>query len=268
MIPKFLAHWLFPLGLIGLGALSLLYGDFALTWQPVPPWVPRVPWAYLSGALLVGGGAALLWPQTVRAAANGMTLFLLSWLVLLQLPRVADNPREAAIWLGFGETLLLVAGGWAWAICFGATKAPGETGTGRSEGVARRLVGVALPLIGWAHFVYVDATAGMIPAWLPARHALAYLTGAGHVAAGFALLAGIVPRLAATAEAAMIGCFVVLLHGPMVAAAPHDRTAWTMLAVAMAMDGAMWAVAAGLGGETWWRPRRDTGATGEKATTG
>ncbi len=41
---------LFAIGMIGLGILALIYGDFAMVWQPVAPWVPgRTALAYGSG---------------------------------------------------------------------------------------------------------------------------------------------------------------------------------------------------------------------------
>jgi uncharacterized membrane protein YphA (DoxX/SURF4 family) len=97
-----------------------------------------------------------------------------------------------------------------------------------------------------SHFFYTAATAQMIPAWIPAHLVFAYLTGAGHLAAGIALLTGMVPRLAATCEALMLGAFVLLLHVPLVAASPHERINWTMLAVALAFDGGIWLVASAL----------------------
>jgi hypothetical protein len=52
----------------------------------------------------------------------------------------------------------------------------------------------ALPPIGLSHLLYADATAQLVPSWLPLRHGWAYVTGAGHVAAGVAIVLGIVPR--------------------------------------------------------------------------
>ena len=40
---------LFAVGMIGLGVLGLIYGDFALVWQPVAAWVPGRDGAGLSG---------------------------------------------------------------------------------------------------------------------------------------------------------------------------------------------------------------------------
>ena len=53
-----------------------------------------------------------------------------------------------------------------------------------------------------------------------------YLTGAGHVAAGLAILFGVLPRLAAVLEAAQITAFVILAHIPAVFGAPRDRVQW------------------------------------------
>jgi uncharacterized membrane protein YphA (DoxX/SURF4 family) len=77
---------------------------------------------------------------------------------------------------------------------------------------------------------------------MPARLFWAYATGAGHAAAGLAILSGIQRRLAATLLAAMCGCFVLLLHAPRVAAAPTSRFEWTMLFVALSITGAAWLI--------------------------
>jgi hypothetical protein len=49
---------LFAVGMMALGALALIYGDFALVWQPVAPWFPaRTALAYGSGVLMLLAGA-------------------------------------------------------------------------------------------------------------------------------------------------------------------------------------------------------------------
>jgi hypothetical protein len=57
---------LFAVGMIGLGILALVHGDFALVWQPVAPWIPgRTVLAYASGLIMLFGGVGLLffWPE-------------------------------------------------------------------------------------------------------------------------------------------------------------------------------------------------------------
>jgi uncharacterized membrane protein len=252
----------FAAGLAGLGLLSLLNGDFALAWQPVPPDLPfRVPLAYLSGAILLGGGSALLVPRTSRVAAWLLAAFMLSWLLLLQAPRVVASPLDVGAWLGFAETMVLVTGGWMIAIVVSRGEADHGRGrfvSTRSAATARILYAVALPLIGLSHFKYAEATASMIPTWIPGRLFFAYLTGAGHVAAGVALLLGLVPRLAAEAEATMISGFVVLLHVPAVIAEPGSRLQWTMLCVATALASGCWAIASSYNTVRWFERCRPT----------
>jgi uncharacterized membrane protein YphA (DoxX/SURF4 family) len=89
----------------------------------------------------------------------------------------------------------------------------------------------------------------MVPAWLPDRLGLAYLTGAIHALTGACLLAGLRVRVAATIEALMMSSFVLLVHIPGVARAPHDRMQLTMLGMASLITLAAWLVAS-------WPPLR------------
>src|ERR1700722_14171050 len=103
---------LFAIGMVGLGILAPGYGDFALVWQPVPSWIPgRTPLAYGSGLIMLLGGVGLLFRAT--AAWSGRILFpyLIVWL-LLKVPALVVAPQMEAVWLGFGEIAVLVAGGW------------------------------------------------------------------------------------------------------------------------------------------------------------
>ena len=122
--------------------------------------------------------------------------------------------------------------------------------------VAQVLLGVSCLVLGLSHFVYADATAGIVPAWFPNRLGVAYLTGTGHIAAGAGILLGILPRLAATLEAVMISLFVLLLHAPAVAAEPASRLQWTMLFVATALAGSVWAIARSLRSNPWGWPAK------------
>ncbi len=166
-------------------------------------------------------------------------------MLLLQLPRLAVQPLSIAAWLGLCESLTLSVGAfvlYAWLDNLRADSPAGIAATAAAVGYARLLLGAAMVVFGLSHFAYADFTAAMIPAWMPARLPLAYLTGAAHVAAGTALLLGVVPALAVRLEAIMMSAFIVLVHLPAVLAQPANREQWTALCVATALAGAMWIV--------------------------
>jgi uncharacterized membrane protein len=234
-----LARTLLAAGLTGLGVLALMHRDFALQWQPVPEGVPaRALLAQINGVALIAFAAALLVPVTRFYAALAIAAYLAFWTVALHGPRqFSDEPIP---WLGLAE---------AWAMAIGAFFIAQRARPGFLSGIwsvrlARLSFAAALILFGLSHFLYAEFTATMIPDWIPARLFFAYLTGAGHVAAGLAIATNILPRLGATLEALMMSCFVVLLHVPRVVAEPDSRLEWTMASAALILTAASWSVAA------------------------
>ena len=111
------ARALFAIGLLGLGVLGLVYHDFALDWQPVPLWVPgRTFLAYGSGVLMLACGAGVLFRSTAVWAVRILFPYLFLWM-LLKVPLLFVAPGLEAVWLGFGEVVMLMTGGWVlWAI--------------------------------------------------------------------------------------------------------------------------------------------------------
>lgn len=225
------------LGLIGLGAVSLAYADFALQWQPVPQWVPaRKLVAYASGAILVVAAAGLLWRRTAVVAARVLFVYTMLWLVLLKLPSIAVAPTIEANWMGAAEIVIIVAAGWVLVASLSNTTAE------RWTRFAQLAFGLSLIPLGISHFVYSEVTTGFVPSWIPFRGGWAYLTGAGHIAAGLGVLIGVVPRLAARLESAMIGVFTILVWGPAAVTAP-TRLQWTGFLISWTIAAAAWIVA-------------------------
>ncbi len=237
---------LFAAGLIGLGILALIYGDFALVWQPVAPWVPgRTELAYLSGIVMLLGGIGLLFRATVAWSVRILFPYLILW-ALLKVPALIVAPKIEGVWLGFGELAVLLAGGWVLFAKLSDLPEASPLGllTGeRGVRIARVLFAVWLLPIGLSHFVYVKATIDLVPAWLPLRVGWAYLTGAGHIACGLAVLFSILPRLAAMAETAMISLFTILVWIPAIATAPSTRMPWTAFFISWIIAAAAWVVA-------------------------
>lgn len=216
-------HALFGIAVAGLAMLSLVYGDFAPIWEPFPallPW-PEV-WVYGAGAILLAASAGLFFARTASASAITIGVYGSVWAVARARP-VLLKPLIVGSWYGFSEALGPLLGAWIlYAVLRRRYDAPALTAmTGdRALHVARGLFGAACVVYGAAHFAYATFTATMVPAWLPGPTALAYLTGAGHVAAGFGLLVGVLPRLAATLEAIMMNLFGILVWLPSFIAQP------------------------------------------------
>jgi uncharacterized membrane protein len=235
----------FAIGMVGLGILALIYGDFAMVWQPVPDWVPaRTALAYVSGVIMLLGGIGLFFRATTAWSVRILFPYLLVWLKL-KVPALFAAPGMEAVWLGFGEIAVLFAGGW---VLFARLGQLNESplrfaASERSVYLARMFFAIWLIPIGISHIVYVQATVDLVPAWLPYREGWAYLTGAGHIAAGLGVLFSIFPRVAAFAEAAMIGVFTLLVWGPAILHTPKARLPWTAFFISWAIAAAAWVVA-------------------------
>jgi len=221
---------LFAAGLAGLGVLALIYGDFALVWQPVAPWVPgRTALAYASGVFMLLCGAGMLFRATVAWSVRVLFPYLIVW-ALLKVPALVVAPQIEGVWLGFGELAVLLAGGWVlFARLVGVPQSSwlgfGVGGAGLR--IARYLFAFWVIPIGLSHFFYTKATVDLIPAWIPGRPFWAYFTGAGHIASGLGVLFGVVPRLALVAEAAMLSVITLLVWLPAILAQPTVRMPWT-----------------------------------------
>jgi uncharacterized membrane protein YphA (DoxX/SURF4 family) len=221
-------------GAILLGAVGIVFYDFAMQWQPVPAGIGmRTQLAYLAGALLAAGGAMLLAPRLERAGALLLTIFIGLWMLVLNLPPAIASAAHIGAWNSPAEIGFMTSGALA-------LYAHGMTGSLRPvlRTIARMLAGVSAIVFGFAHFNYIDFTASMVPGWIPFKTIWAWATGAGHLATGLALVSGFKARLAAGCEAAMMGSFVLLLHLPRVIAAPDQHVEWIMLGVSTMLTGA------------------------------
>lgn len=231
-------HVLFASSFVLLGAISLGVRDFILNQEPVPAGVPgREMLAGISALLMLAAGIGLLFRATAKHSALVLTAFLALWVVALWLPGALAHPLVEGNWLGVGEDLTLVTGGWLiWCAASGRS--------GSSVRVAQIIFGLALVPIGLSHFLYLQAAANLIPAWVPWRVPLTILAGAGHIAAGLAIAFGLVPRLAAIMEASMESLITIIVWVSAVAAQPGDHMNWVNLLVSTAETAAAWVVVA------------------------
>ena len=232
-------------GALVLGITGLVWGDFAVVWQPAANgYSGPSPLGYAVAVLPVLAGLAMQWQRAAFFAALALFVPYCLAIIFFDVPRGFAHPSEFGAWYGVLENLALAAG--ALIICTFSARLEPATAE-RLAKIARVIFGICLIYFGLAHHFYLANTVSMVPAWLPPGQTFwAYATGAGHVAAGIALIFGIYARLGAVLLTAMFILFTILVHVPRVLSDPHNHFAWGENAVNVALIGSAWVVAASL----------------------
>jgi len=253
-------HVLFAAVMIWLGVLGLSKGAFVPVWQPVPKWVPaREALAYLCAILSLASGIGLLWRRTAAVAARVVFASFMVWLLAMRLPNFFyEKPLVLVAWT-FGSTGVMVAAAWVLYVGFAGDldrQRLGFVADDRGIRIARALYGLSLISFGLAHFMYLDATTVLIPAWLPWHVGFAYFTGAAFIAAGLAVTFGVFGRLAAALSTIQMGLFSLIIWVPRALAGPLNEFQWGEFVVTLALTAAAWVVADSYRGDPWLAVRK------------
>jgi uncharacterized membrane protein len=249
----------FAAAISGFGILCIGYGDFVSALQPVPASMPGYrALAMLTGVVLTAAGVAILVNRRTGFAARAMIVLFVSWIVLLHVPSAFLEPRllRSPWWIRTFETLALTGGALILAARASTPVRPEWMRAGRI------FYGVALPVFGTLHLIYPATVAALVPPWYPFPMFWAYFTGIAQIAAGVAVVAGILSGVAATAAGMMYGLWALTLHIPRswcrafgpcefmpdVVGLQGSRAGFTSLFVAIGMCGAAWIVAGSVAG--------------------
>ena len=266
------ARGLFALASASLAFLILAFGRGVS--QPVPAGVPlREMVIYAAALVILLASIGLCIVRT--AVASVVTLGAYQAVsAALAVPQGLATPQSLDAWYPFFEAVTPLAGaGVLYVMLRRAIRGPGAAPAERTTlRVAQSLFGVTCVFYGASHFAYAAYTATLVPTWLPARLVVAYATGACHVAAGLAIILGIVPRAAAALEATMMSLFGLVVWVPSFFAQPRPSWAtpapqrWSELVVTFVLAAAAWAVTLSFGREPRAHPsgfrllRRPSGA--------
>lgn len=248
------SHAMFALVLIGLGILGLVKGDFAPGLEPVPESMPaRHVLAYICDFIYIACGAGLLWRRTAALAAGVLFVFLFLWLLLLRMPwMIADF--GVGTWWSASSAAMMTAAAWVLYSWF-AGDWDGRRFSfvigNRGLGIARMLFGLGLIPIGLAHFLYLDATAPLVPAWLLWPVFWSYFTGGAFIAAGLAMIFDVYARLAAALVTLQIGLLTLIVWAPHVITGNLTAFQWNEFVVSILLTAAAWVVTDSYRGVPW-----------------
>jgi uncharacterized membrane protein YphA (DoxX/SURF4 family) len=200
---------------------------------------------YAAALLPLVAGLALQWQRAALLGAAALFVPYCLAIISFDVPRGFTHPAEFGAWYGVMENSALAAG--ALIICTFHARLEAKTAERLSK-IARISFGICLIYFGLAHHFYLANTVSMVPRWLPPGQTFwAYATGAGHVAAGIAIISGVYARLGAMLLTAMFIAFAVLVHAPRILITlPHDHFAWGENAVNFALIASAWVVAASI----------------------
>lgn len=245
----------FALTMVGVGILGWVQGDFVQIWQPVPKAFPaREVLVWLCAAISLACGAGLLWRRTAEPAARLLFFYLLLWMVVFKLRFVFLAPLTEGSYQSNGENAVIVAGAWVlyvWLATHWDRRhlgfLSGETGLR----AARVLYALAMIAFGLSHFFYLDLTAPLVPAWLPWHTGWAYFTGGAYLAAGLAMITGILAKPAAMLSVLQMGLLTFLVWPPLVFSGTITASQWGEFTVSWVLTAAAWVVAESYRGAGW-----------------
>lgn len=225
------------------GAAALAIGLVMLAWHDYNGWHQPRFIVDAAAAALIFGGAAIQFRRATKAGAVVVGAVFLVF-AFLCVPRIVVAPQIYNSWGNFFEQLALVAGA---VIVYAQLSSASQRKT--LIRIGRVLLGICAGSFTLEQAFYLDATAHLVPKWLPPSQTFwAVTTTVAFALAAVALLTNRMALLASGLLAMMIVIFGLLVWVPLLLSDPHSHTNWSETAETFAIAGAAWILAGVLGG--------------------
>jgi uncharacterized membrane protein len=208
-----LSNLCFAIPLAVFGAEHLSGARFIML--AVPSYMPwRLFWVYLVGFALLSASLSIATKLQVRWSGLLFGIMMFLFVAMVHVPRVLASPGDRFAWVIVFREMSFAGGAWAFA---------GSTMRGQGENklitVGRVLIAFAALFFSVWHFLHPMACPGvplekLMPAWIPGRLLIGYLTGAILLLAGASILLAKKARMAATYLGTWILLLVLFIYGP------------------------------------------------------
>jgi hypothetical protein len=192
----------------------------------VPSYMPgRLFWAYFVGFALLSASLSIATKTQVRWSGLLFGIMMFLFVAMVHIPRVLANPRDRIAWVIVVREMSFAGGGWI--LAGNAMRGPDRS---NFINIGRVLIGIAAIFFGVEHFLHAVGCPGvplekLMPAWIPGRPLIGYLTGAILLVAGASILLAKKTRLAATYLGTWILLLVLFIYGPILIAQIFDPSA-------------------------------------------
>ncbi len=224
------------------GVAALAFGLITLAWHNYNDSHQLRYIVYAAAAAQIFGGAAIQfrWSAKTGAAVLGAAYLVFA---LLCVPGIVAQPQIYNSWGNFFEQFSLVTGA---AIVYARLSSPWSPET--LSRIGRILLGICAASFTLEQAIYLNATANLVPKWLPPNQMFwAVTTTVLFALAAVALLTNRMALLATRLLTMMLVVFGVLVWVPLLLSDPHNHTNWGESAETFAIAGAAWILADLLG---------------------
>ncbi len=216
-----LSNLCFAIPLAVFGALHLSGVEFVLPLVPsYMPW--RLFWAYFVGFALLAASLSISTKIQVRWSGLLFGIMLVLFVAMLDVRAALAHPRDRFVWTLIIREMSFAGGGWI--LAGNAMRGQGQS---KLITVGRVLIAIAAIFFGAEHFLHPAGCPGvplqkLMPAWIPGRLLIGYLTGAILLVAGTSILLAKKTRMAATYLGTWIVLLVLFIYGPILIAQMSD----------------------------------------------
>jgi hypothetical protein len=233
------------------GMAALASGFITLVWHDYKDWdqlrsilnaTDGPVFVYAAAAAQIFGGAAIQFRRTAKAGAVVLGAVYLVF-ALLFVPRIVAKPQIYDRWGNFFEQFSLVTGA---AIVYARLSSAWSPKTIKRIGGI--LLGICVASFTLEQAFYLDATANLVPKWLPPSQMFwAVTTTVAFALAAVALLTNRTALLATRLLTTMLMVFGLVVWLPLLLSDPHSHTNWSETAETFAIAGVAWILADLLG---------------------
>ena len=213
------------------GALHLFGPQFVRSLVPAyMPW--RMFWVYGVGCALIAASVSIAAGIGVRWSGLLFGIMMFLFVAMIHLRGALANPHDRIIWtIVFRE---MSFGGGGWLLAGKAIDAGRGPGARRLIVVGGVFVTAAMIVFGVEHFLHPTGLPGVplvkqMPAWIPGRVVIDYLTGAALLVAAGSVVLARNTRTVATSVGGWLLLLVLVIYGPVLVGALSDPAAGVQL---------------------------------------